>query len=158
MTENRTEIGPYDYIEYFERNTGLLVSMDKNRKPNLMALDWKTIEEFEGVPVIRITVDYSRYTYKLLTEGINEFTVNIPSDKIFDAINIAGSYSGRNSDKFKLARLETIPGEKIRVPTITDSILSYECQIVHSSKSNMSSHHHFYGKILTAYASNELIK
>ncbi len=158
MSGTRQEIGPYDYIEYFKRNTALLVSMDKNGKLNVMALDWKKIEEYEGNPVIRAQVAYSRYTYKLLTEGVNEFSVNIPSDNIYHAIDIAGSYSGRNSDKFKEANLEIIPGNKIKVPTIKDSDLSYECQIVHSSKSNMSSHHYFYGKILTVYASNNIIK
>ncbi len=156
MSNNRKEIGPYEYIEHFRRNTGLLVSMDKNGKPNVMALDWKTIEEFKGNPVIRATVAYSRYTYKLLTEEVNEFTVNIPSDKIYHAVDIAGSYSGRNTNKFKEAGLETIPGKRTKVPTIKDSLLSYECQIVHSSKSNMSSHHYFYGKILIAYASNDI--
>jgi flavin reductase (DIM6/NTAB) family NADH-FMN oxidoreductase RutF len=158
MSGTRQEIGPYDYIEYFKRNTALLVSMDKNGKLNVMALDWKKIEEFEGNPVIRAQVAYIRYTYKLLTEGVNEFSVNIPSDNIYHAIDIAGSYSGRNSDKFKEAKLEIIPGNKIKVPTIKDSDLSYECQIVHSSKSDMSSHHYFYGKILTAYASNNIFK
>ncbi len=158
MAENRKEIGPYDYIEHFKRNTGLLVSMDKNGKPNVMALDWKSIEEFDGKPVIRATVAYTRYTYKLLTEGVNEFSVNIPSENNYSAVDIAGSYSGRNTNKFKEAGLETIPGKRIKVPTIKDCILSYECQIIHTSKSNMSSHHYFYGKILTAYASNEIIK
>ena len=158
MSYNRKEIGPYEYIEHFKRNTGLLVSMGKNATPNVMALDWKTIEEFKGNPVIRISVAYSRYTYKLLTEGVNEFTVNIPSDKTYHAIDIAGDYSGRDTDKFKKAGLEIIPGKKTKVPTIKDCILSYECQIIHSSKSNMSSHHYFYGKILIAYASNEITK
>ncbi len=158
MLYNRKEIGPYDYIEHFKRNTGLLVSMDKNGKPNVMALDWKKIEEFKGIPVIRAQVDYSRYTYKLLTEGVNEFTVNIPSDKIYHTVDIAGSYSGRNIDKFKEAGLETIPGKRTKVPTIKGCILSYECQIIHTSKSDISSHHYFYGSILTAYASNEIIK
>jgi flavin reductase (DIM6/NTAB) family NADH-FMN oxidoreductase RutF len=94
----------------------------------------------------------------LLTEGINEFSVNIPSDKMYHALDVAGSYSGRNIDKFKETGLETIPGKQIKVPTIKDCLLSYECQIVHSSKSDMSSHHYFYGKILTAYASNEIIQ
>ena len=67
MAENRKEIGPYDYIEHFKGNTALLVSMDKNESLNVMALDWKTIEEFEGIHVIRAQVAYSRYTYKLLT-------------------------------------------------------------------------------------------
>ena len=158
MASTRQEIGPYDYIDQFKRNTALLVSMDKNGKPNIMALDLKTIEEFEGNPVIRAQVDYSRYTYKLLTEGINEFTVNIPSDKIYHAVDISGSYSGRDTDKFKEAGLETIPGKRTKVPTIKDCILNYECQIVYSSKSNMSSHHNFYGKILAVYASTEIIK
>ena len=158
MSNNRKEIEPYDYIEYFKRNTGLIVSMDKNGKPNVMALDWKTIEEFQGNIVIRAQVAYTRYTYECLTEGMNEFSVNIPSDKIYDAIDIAGSYSGRNVDKFKKAGIQTIPGINIKVPTIKESLLSYECQIIHSSKSNMSSHHYFYGKIVMAFAFNELIK
>jgi len=158
VDDKRKEIEPYDYIEYFNRNTGLIVSMDNNGKLNVMALDWKTIEELDGNPVIRAQVAYSRYTYKLLTEGVNEFTVNIPSENNYNAVDIAGSYSGRDTDKFKKAGLETIPGKRIKVPTIKDCLLSYECQIIHSSKSNMSSHHYFYGKILAAYASNEIVK
>ena len=158
LSETRQEIELYDYIDYFKRNTGLMVSMDENGKPNVMALDWKSIEEFEGNTVIRAQVAYTRYTYELLTEGVNEFSVNIPSDKLYDAVNIAGSYSGRNTDKFKKAGLEAIPGETIKVPTIKDCLLNYECQIIYTSKSNMSSHHYFYGKILAAYASNEILK
>ena len=158
MSNDRKEIGAYDYIEYFKRNTALMVSMNNNGKLNIMALDWKTIEELDGNPVIRAQVAYSRYTYQLLTEGVNEFTINIPSENNYEAVDIAGSYSGRNTNKFKQAGLETIPGKKTKVPTIKDCILSYECQIIHTSKSNMSSHHYFYGKILTAYASNEITK
>jgi len=158
MSSSRQEISPYNYIKHFKRHTALLVSMDKNGKLNVMALDWKNIEELDGNPVIRVQVAYSRYTYKLLTEGVNEFTVNIPSEKIYDAIDIAGTYSGRNIDKFKEINLELIPGKRTQVPTIKDCLLNYECQIVHSSESNLSSHHYFYGKILTTYALNDIFK
>ena len=158
MSSNRQEIGPYDYIKHFKRHTALLVSMDTNGKTNVMALDWKIIEELDGNPVIRAQVSYSRYTYKLLTEGVNEFTVNIPSEKIYHAIDIVGNYSGRNTDKFKEAGLEIIPGTRTKVPTIKDCILNYEYQIIHSTESNLSSHHYFYGKILTAYVSIDFIK
>lgn len=140
MSDIRKEIGPYEYIEYFKRNTALIVSMDKNGKHNVMALDWKSIEELDGDLVIRAQVAYNRYTYQLLTEGVNEFTVNIPSANNYEVVDIAGSYSGRNTDKFKKAGLETIPGKRTKVPTIKDCILSYECQI------------------LTAYASNKITK
>ncbi|MFX1326907.1 MAG: flavin reductase family protein [Promethearchaeota archaeon] len=158
MNESRKEIEPYDYIEYFERNTGLMVSMDKNGKLNVMALDWKKLFEYKGKPTIRVQVDYSRYTYTCITEGENEFTINIPSDKITDAIDIAGTYSGRNKDKIKMAGLEIIRGRNTKVPTLKDCLLNYECKIIHDEKSDISSHHYFYGNILAAYASNKIKK
>jgi flavin reductase (DIM6/NTAB) family NADH-FMN oxidoreductase RutF len=157
LAENRKEIQPYDYMDYFMSKAALLVSMDSSEKPNVMALLWKTIGELWMIPVITVAVSPTRYTYKLLTEGIQEFTVNIPSDKIDHAINITGSYSGKNTDKFKKAGLELLEGKKIKVPTIKDSILSYECKIVHIADSGkMASHKLFIGQIIAAYASNEI--
>jgi len=43
MDENRKEIGPYDYIDHFMDKAALIVSIDKNGKPNVMALLWKTV-------------------------------------------------------------------------------------------------------------------
>lgn len=157
MAANRKEIQPYNYMDYFMSKAALLVSMDRSEKPNVMALLWKTIGELWMIPVITVAVSPTRYTYKLLTEGIQEFTVNIPSDKIEHAINITGSYSGKNTDKFKKAGLELLEGKKIKVPTIKDSILSYECKIVHIADSGkMASHKLFIGQIVAAYASNEI--
>ena len=133
-----------------------MVTMDKSGKYNVMALDWKKITEFQGNRVIRAQVAYSRYTYSLLTKGVDEFTINIPSERINNAVNIAGSYSGRNSDKIKIAKLELIPGEETKVPTLKSCLLNYECKIIHDEKSDLSSHHYFYGKILRAYASLDL--
>jgi len=159
MTGNRKEIGPYEFMEFFMSRAAHVVSMDTNGKTNVMALLWKTIGELWMHPVITIAVSPSRYTFKLLTEGVQEFTINIPSPKIADTINITGSLSGRDVDKFKETGLETIEGKLTKVPTLKDCILTYECKIVHSCKSgSMASHHLFFGQILTAYASNEIIK
>lgn len=158
MGNNRKQISEYEYIQSFFKKDALLVSMDKEGNPNVMALAWKTIGELWHLPIISVAVAPSRYSFKLLTEGIAEFTVNIPSEKISHAISIAGMSSGRDKNKFKEANLETLPGQKTKVPTIKDSLLSYECKIVHSCESgNMASHHVFYGQILSAYASEDLI-
>ena len=45
MSENRKEIGPYDFTEHFFKQDALIVSMGKNGTPNVMALAWKTIGE-----------------------------------------------------------------------------------------------------------------
>ena len=157
MDEGRKEIDPYEYIDHFMSKAAHVVSMDNNGQVNVMALLWKTIGELWMIPVITIAVAPSRYTFELLTEGVREFTVNIPSKKIADTINITGSLSGRSVDKFKETGWEIIEGKRTKVPTIKDCSLAYECKIVHSCQSgNMASHHLFFGQILTAYASNEI--
>jgi len=157
MPENRREIGPYEYIEHFFKQDALLVSMSKDETPNVMALAWKTIGQLWGLPIITAAVAPSRYSFNLLSEGIQEFTINIPSALITSAIMTTGSSSGRNMDKFKEAGLKIIEGKTTRVPTIEKCDLSYECKIVHSCKSgNMARHHLFFGKILAAYASNNI--
>ena len=159
MSEKRQEIQPYDYIEYFMSEAALLVTIDKNNKPNVMALLYKMIGEMWGLPIITIGVAPSRYSFELLTKNIDEFTVNIPSNRIIRAIEIAGDYSGRDVDKFNKAGLDIIPGKRIKVPTIKDCILSYECKVRHIDNSgNLSDHYLFFGEILAAYASNDILK
>ncbi|MBD3256563.1 MAG: hypothetical protein GF383_15820 [Candidatus Lokiarchaeota archaeon] len=154
----RIEIGPYDYSDHFFKRAALLVSMGKDRTPNVMALQWKTIGELWMIPVITAAVAPSRYSFSLLTEGIREFTINIPSDQNANAINITGTSSGRNTDKFKKAGLELIDGTKTTVPTIKNCDLNYECKIVHQAESgSMASHHLFFGEILAAFASKRLL-
>lgn len=40
---NRIEINPFEYIDSFNGNTALMVTMDKKGKCNVMALDWRAI-------------------------------------------------------------------------------------------------------------------
>jgi flavin reductase (DIM6/NTAB) family NADH-FMN oxidoreductase RutF len=158
MSENRVEIEPYEYSKEFNNISALLVSVDKNGKPNMMMLDWKMIGNIGYEPIIAVAVAGTRYTFECLTKGVKAFTVNIVSDKTSEFTNVAGSSSGRNVDKFKQTGAEPIPGIK-GVPTIKDSLLSYECELVgHSQIPFKSSHYAFFGKVVKAYASKDLAK
>ena len=159
MTEDRTKITPYEYMEYFMPETANLVSMGADGNINVMALLWKTIGQLWMIPTITVAVAPSRYTFELLTKGIPEFTLNIPSPKTVGSVNVTGSLSGRDTDKIERAGLELIDGIKTKVPTLKGSLLSYECKIIHTCKSGkIASHHLFFGQILAAFASNEIIK
>ena len=159
MNEDRSKINPYDYMEFFMPDTANLVSMSVDGKVNVMAVLWKTIGQLWMIPTITVAVAPSRYTFELLTKGVPEFTLNIPSPKTAGSINITGSLSGRDTDKIARAGLELIEGVKTQVPTIKGSLLSYECKIIHTCQSGkMASHYLFFGQILTAFASNEIIK
>ena len=64
MSENRIEIGPYEYMNLFMDKAALMVTVDKNDKPNIMTLLWKTIGELWMIPVITVAVAPSRYTFE----------------------------------------------------------------------------------------------
>jgi flavin reductase (DIM6/NTAB) family NADH-FMN oxidoreductase RutF len=159
MNENRKKITPYEYMEYFMTETANLVSMGGDGKINVMALLWKTIGQLWMIPTITVAIAPSRYTFELLTKGVPEFTLNIPSPKTVSSISVTGSLSGRDTDKVERAGLELIKGVKTKVPTIKESLLSYECKIIHTCQSGkMASHQLFFGQILTAFASNDIIE
>lgn len=156
MVENRIEISPYEHIDKFFKRCSLLVTIGKDGKPNVMSALWRTIGELWDYPVITVAVSPSRYSFELLTKGVQEFTLNVPSKKINESIDICGTYSGRNTDKFKLANLTIIPGKRVKVPTLEECILNYECKIIHETDSgNNAPHHLFIGEILVAYALKE---
>ena len=153
----KVEIDPYQLAEITISNDALLVSKSK-QKVNVMALAWKTIGELWGDPICTVAVAPSRYTFSLLNE-VKEFTLNVPSPQIAEAVNIAGSCSGRDTDKIAQAGLKLTPSKHITVPMIEQAQICYECKVIHTAESGaICSHRLFFGKILAAYADAALLK
>jgi flavin reductase (DIM6/NTAB) family NADH-FMN oxidoreductase RutF len=166
-----------DYKDYFPqtmeqmcRNGLLLVTKGKNHKANIMTIGWGTIGSIWGKPVFIVLVRPSRYTYKLLEE-ITEFTVNVPSDKLAEAVNYCGMMSGRDLDKFQEMQLTPIPLQEVQVPIIEECHIHYACRILHHHNlipENLDSsvkkrfypkddfHRVYYGEILATYADKAL--
>ncbi len=152
----KVKISPYQLADITLSTSALLVSKGKG-KPNVMALDWKSIGELWGIPNCTVAVAPERYTFSLLTEN-PEFTLNIPSPKIANAVSIAGTYSGRDTDKIAKARLTLTPSKYISVPMLEEAMINYECKIIHTAESGHMAHHRlFFGEILAAYADESLL-
>jgi flavin reductase (DIM6/NTAB) family NADH-FMN oxidoreductase RutF len=153
----KVEITPYQLADISISTSTLLVSKGQG-KVNMMALDWKSIGELWMIPICTIAVAPSRYTFKLLNET-PEFTLNVPSPEIASAVSIAGSYSGRDTDKIAKAGLTLTPSKHISVPMIKEAMINYECKIVHTAESGQMAHHRlFFGEIQAAYADESLLK
>jgi flavin reductase (DIM6/NTAB) family NADH-FMN oxidoreductase RutF len=97
---------------------------------NTMTIAWGSIGFMWGKPVFMAMVRPSRFTYERLEQS-GEFTVSIPFKDMSTALGICGAKSGRDTDKFALANLTTVPGTKIDTPVIADCGLHYECKIVY---------------------------
>ena len=126
-----------DYNDFFVQtmdqmcgNGLLLVTKGKNQKANIMTIGWGTIGSIWGKSIFIVLVRSSRYTYSRL-EDVNEFTVNVPSEELAEAVALCGTVSGREFDKFHKTNFTQITLPEVQVPIVEECHIHYVCRIVH---------------------------
>jgi len=109
---------------------GAFLTAASGNQCNTMTIGWGNIGFIWQKPIFTVMVRPSRFTFELL-EKSKEFTVSVPFTDKKQALNICGTKSGRDIDKFKAAGLVTNPSKKINTPVIADCGLHYECKVVY---------------------------
>ncbi len=164
------------YAEYFKqtmqrlREDGLLlVTADREGKPNVMTIGWATIGSVWGRPLFIVLVRPSRFTYSRLEEN-PDFTVNVPPFELAAAVAHCGKVSGREHDKFRETGLTVIAARQVRAPVISECVVHYECRTVHRNDLASSAlaqaildeyypqndfHRIYFGEILACYADED---
>lgn len=105
-----------------------LVSMEYDGKKNIITIGMFAF--FSGFPtLVGVGVKPTRYSFELIRKS-REYVVNIVDEKLMEAVRICGECSGRDSDKFKLARLTAVKGVKVNAPFIHESPVNIECKVV----------------------------
>ena len=154
------------------RPGALLVSQNDKLEPNVMTIGWMNLGTIWAKPVCIVYVRPTRHTYNNI-EATGEFTVNVPTAAMKEAINICGSVSGRHEDKFAKANLIKAPADKVKPPVLADAALHYECRVLHYNDlipANLNAtvkdsfyaggdfHRCYFGEILSCMADLEAIK
>jgi flavin reductase (DIM6/NTAB) family NADH-FMN oxidoreductase RutF len=98
-------------------------------RPNPMTVSWGGMGTLWNRPTVTIYVRPTRYTYELL-EAHREFTLNFLADEGRAALNVCGSVSGRDQDKWKLSGLVRENSQRVRVPRIAGARLLFECRVL----------------------------
>ena len=81
-------------------------------------------------PLIAVAISPKRFTYQLIKE-FKAFAVHLVSKELEDvAMNVFGSLSGRDVDKFAKAGIEPLKAQVITAPIIPQSPLVIECKLV----------------------------
>ncbi len=88
-----------------------------------------------------------RFSYGLLRKS-KDFAVNIPSRKMLKAVEICGSKSGREVDKFEAAGLIKEKAERISAPLIAECPVNIEC--IKVKEVEVGDHTWFIGEIVAA--------
>ena len=144
----------------------LLNSVGIDGQPDTMTIGWLSGGVIWGRPILTVYVRPSRYTYSRLEE-VGEFTVNVLPPADSEALQLCGTVSGRDVDKFARTGLKPIPAQKVQVPIIEQGVIHYECQVVHrndllpvhlqdeikvAAYPEGNFHRVYFGKVLAAYA------
>lgn len=145
---------------------GAFLTVSDGERTNTMTIGWGSIGFIWKKPVFMAMVRYSRYTHQII-EKVDEFTVSFPlSGQLKDALNICGTKSGRDIDKFEECSLKTEKGQRVDTPIISDCNIHLDCKIVYRQGMNEGGlvdsikescypgqdyHALYYGEILKAY-------
>ncbi len=129
-------------------HTVLVSCVGKAGKPNVTTMAW-AMPTSQKPAMVAISLAPGRHSHTLIEES-GEFTINIPSIDILQAVLACGAFSGRSFDKFKKASLTPIPGKKVQAPAIQECIAHIECTVEDQLKTG--DHTIFVGKIVEAYA------
>lgn len=162
----------YNFGEFAQKtleqlsSTGVFLTVKNGENFNTMTIGWGSISQYWGQEVFIAPIRHSRYTFELL-DGIDEFTVSVPTNGQFDeALKICGTHSGRNGNKFKLASIKTKDAKEISTPVIDGCDIYYECKILSFTDlkkedldketqekwyANNDMHRLYFAKIITAY-------
>jgi len=97
-------------------------------RPNIMAMSWQTMLEFEP-PLVGCVISDRNHSFGLL-QATNECVINIPTVEIAEKVVGCGNTSGANTDKFERFGLTPKPAAQVGAPLIGECFANLECQVV----------------------------
>ncbi len=130
MNEMKDLEGIQKFMDRIEEGAFLVVREEE--RTNVMTIGWALIGFVWRRPVMMVAVRTSRYTYQLI-EKADSFTVNVPSGDMKKEINICGSKSGRDLDKFKECGFSAAKSKKVGSPVLKVPGYHFECRIINKA-------------------------
>ncbi|PKM48910.1 MAG: hypothetical protein CVV02_18285 [Firmicutes bacterium HGW-Firmicutes-7] len=96
-------------------------------------------------PSVMVGIKPEKYTYELIRTK-KEFAINIPNIEQLDKVNVCGSISGKDVNKYQKSNLSYEKSNIIDSYIIKECPVNLECKVVHQINYN-GSHRWFIGEI-----------
>lgn len=102
---------------------------DQAGRTNVLTLGWGLFgPSYHGHPICVIAITPLRYSWRFIEE-VPEFVLAIPEEALAPAVDLCGTRSGREIDKFAAAHLTPVPSLHVRAPSILECPLNVECRV-----------------------------
>lgn len=121
------DLGPNEYHVLHPRPAYLIVTLNEDGKPNVMAASWVSPVNDEPL-IVALALGKESKTFENITRR-GELTINIMGEEHIDLVYKAGSVSGREVNKWEYLGLKPVKPSKIGVPGIEGSYGFVECVV-----------------------------
>ena len=111
------------------RGDGVLCTVvDTDGAANVLTLGWGQIgPSYHGHPVFSIAVTPLRHSWRFL-EDVPEFVIAVCDDAHRAALDLCGTQSGRDLDKFVAAGITRVESAHVSAPSIMECPVNVECR------------------------------
>ena len=130
----------------------MIGTYDNAGKPNLMSVAWGGICCSQP-PCVAISLRKATYSYASLVER-KAFTVGIANAENVAEADYVGIVSGRDVDKFSIAKLTPVRSELVDAPYAAEFPVVLECRLLHVIEIGL--HTQFIGEIIDIKGVSEL--
>lgn len=138
----------------FPRPVLLVTTRDAAGRDNIMTVSWAGMA-CTNPPMLTISLRQSRHSHATVL-ATREFVVNIPTSKMREAVEMCGTSSGKDTDKFSLSGLDKMPASVVAVPLIAQCPINLECRVRHVLP--LGSHDLFVAEIVKTHAQNAILR
>jgi flavin reductase (DIM6/NTAB) family NADH-FMN oxidoreductase RutF len=138
----------------FPRPVLLLTTHDIAGKDNIITVTWAGVACTKP-PMVTVALRKSRRSHRVVFET-KEFVLNIPTSKQVAVVELCGTASGKNTDKFAILGLARLPSLKVDAPLIAECPINLECQVRHTLP--LGSHDLFVAEVVRTHAQHGILR
>jgi flavin reductase (DIM6/NTAB) family NADH-FMN oxidoreductase RutF len=139
---------------FFPRPVLLVSTRDGEGKDNIVTISWAGVA-CTVPPMITVSLRTSRHSHGTIS-ATREFVANIPTSKQIHAVEVCGTTSGRDSDKFAALGLGKTSPTVVSAPLITECPINLECQVRYTLP--LGSHDLFVAEIVKVHAQHGVLR
>lgn len=122
----------------------LVSCADEQGRPNIITLAWAG-NVCSDPPMVAISIRPSRYSHGLVA-ATKEFVVNIPTEGMVRQVDVCGTVSGRDEDKWVACGFTPEGSSKVKAPAIKECPVNIECVV--REVVSLGTHDMFVGEVV----------
>jgi flavin reductase (DIM6/NTAB) family NADH-FMN oxidoreductase RutF len=121
------DLGNFGEYLHYGMPLALVTVLDENDGVNISTV--ASLTPLPGEPSrLVMGILEENFSSKLL-EDRREFVVNFITSGMRSVARACGSYSGKDTDKFKICELHLLPAQRVEAPLVEECPLNIECRV-----------------------------